>query len=762
MFSAIARLSTARPWAVLLFAATFLVNALVFGSGVADRLGNGGTDDPAAESTEAARLLDQHFPTSRSNLVLLVRAADGRTVDDRTIAQQGAQLTERLAFEPSLVGVTSYWQTGVADLKSRDGRYALVLARVQGDETAAAAVFDVIAPRYRGQTGDLVVRLGGATAVRDQVQSTIQEDIVRSELIALPLTLLILVWVFGSLVAALLPLAVGIVAILGTGGVLGLLSRATDVSIFAQNLTTALGLGLAIDYALFIVRRFREEQQAGADVRAAVTRTLATAGRTVLFSALTVAVSLAAMLIFPMYFLRSFAYAGISVVLLAAAAALLLLPALLVILGPRVDALDLRRLLRRRRAGTADRVAGQRWYGTATAVMRRAPVVTLLVTGVLVLLGLPFLRVEFGTTDDRQLPRGTEARAVQDTIRENFALRPTAVIDVVLAERTEPEALGDYAARLSALPTVAQVESPQGTYRGGARADAAGPADALRTDGGVAHLSVTPTADIEDISPESQALVRDLRAVAAPVPARVGGQAAALVDTRAAIGDRLPLAIGLIAATTFLLVFLMTGSVLIPLQALVLNALSLTAMFGAVVWIFQDGNGAGLLGFTQTGYIETSLPVLMFCVAFGLSMDYGVFLLSRIREEYERTGDNRSAIAFGIQRTGSLITAAAVILALVLAIIGTSRITNIKMLGLGVALAVLVDATVVRCLLVPAVMALTGRATWWAPSWLRRVHRRVGLREDGPAAAPPTTPARTPVAVAAGADDSTLTDPVAR
>lgn len=471
------------------------------------------------------------------------------------------------------------------------------------------------------------------------------------------------------------------------------------------------------------------------------------------------------MLLFPMYFLRSFGYAGISVVLLAAAAALLVLPALLMLLGRRINALDLRRLWRRR-SGAGPAPAGTPtggWARLATLVMRRAPAFTLLAAGLLILLGLPFLRVEFGTTDDRQLPVGAEARDVHDVIRAEFASRPTGVVEIVLPG-TAPEQvggqIGKYAAALSRLPGVAVVDTPIGPYRDGAPAGTGTPADALRAAGGTSHLSVTPDGDVEDISPESQDLVRAIRAVPAPFPAHVGGPAAELVDTQAAIGERLPWAVLLIGVTTLVLVFLLTGSVLVAVQTLVTGALSLTAMFGAVVWIFQDGNGSGLLGFTPTGYIETSLPVLMFCVAFGLSMDYGLFVLSRMKEEYARTGQHRQAVAFGIQRTGGLVTAAALILAVVLGAIGTSQITHTKLLGLGVALAVLVDATIVRCVLVPAMMALTGRASWWAPGPLRRLHARVGLHEAPPVATRLTLdPEPQPPVVAAAVSESAPSGP---
>ncbi|GAA1402458.1 MMPL family transporter [Kitasatospora putterlickiae] len=745
MLKRLGRAVTARPWSALLFVVVFLVNALVVGAGVTDRLHNGGTADPGSESARAAVLLEDSFPASSPNLVLQVSAKAGGSVDTPETAQAGARLGERLAFEPDVVGVTSYWQTGLEGLRSADRGTALILARIEGDENRAKEVFDRLAPRYRGSpTGleQLEIRLGGSVAVRDEMQATIADDLARAELIALPITLLILILVFRGLVAALLPLAVGICAILGTNAALRVITDFTEVSVFAQNLTTALGLGLAIDYALLIVRRFREERERGLEVRAAVAATLDTAGRAVLFSALTVAVSLSAMLVFPLYFLRSFAYAGISVVLIAAAAALILLPALLTLLGGRIDALKIRMPGRAARAARADRPTGMGWHRTATLVMRRAPLFALGITALLLFAGLPFLRVQFAAADDRQLPTGSESRVVQQSIRDGFTASATGVIDVVVhSEATSAtaaadpgrEALGRFAAELSALPGVTEVSTPLGDYRSGAATGASSPADSVRTGDGLGHLSVVPAAGRGDVSQANQDLVGEIRRAGAEFPGLrpvVGGQAASLVDSKHAIGVRLLPAGALIVGATLLLVFLLTGSLLIPLQAVLLNALSLTAMFGVVVWVFQDGNLSGLLGFTPTGAVETTLPVLMFCVAFGLSMDYGVFLLSRVKEEYGRGHDPRKAVADGIRHTGGLITAAALILSVVLVAIGTSRITNTKMLGLGVALAVLVDATVVRCLLVPAVMALGGHATWWAPAPLKRFQERFGLREE--------------------------------
>ncbi|WP_333776717.1 MMPL family transporter [Streptomyces sp. IBSBF 3136] len=709
------RFVTARPRLSLLVALVLTALAVLAGSGVADHLGSGGWEDPAAESTYATKALERGFPDSQPNLLLLVDSGRA-SVDDPAVAAEARRLAARLSAEHGVTGVGSYWQAAPAAataLRAKDGHEALIAARITGDENAMGKTLDRLAPRYRGAHGPVRVKVGGIVAVRHEMQTTIKEDLTRAEMIALPITLVLLVMVFGSAVAALLPLGIGIVAILGTNAVLRGLTAFTDVSVFALNLTTALGLGLAIDYALFIVRRYREELSAGADPLTAIGTTLRTAGRTVLFSALTVAVSLAAMMVFPQYFLRSFAYAGIAVVLLAAAAALILLPAALVLLGHRVNSLDLRRLLRRGREPGQPGTEGTAWARTATLVMRRAPVFALGTTVLLVILGLPFTGVRFGTADDRQLPSSAESHVVQQHLRDGFPGSPGGGLEVLAEGRATGTQYAAYKERVAALPEVVRVEGPL-------------------VHGDTAYFTVQPRGEAVDDA--AQRLVGDLRALKAPFTTEVTGTAAVLVDSKHAIGERLPWAGAFIAIVTLLLVFLLTGSVLIPLQAVVLNALSLTAMFGAVVWVFQDGHLSGWLGFTSPGSIETTLPVLMFCVAFGLSMDYGVFLLSRIKEEYDRTGDHNEAVRHGLQRTGGLITAAAVILAVVMVAIGTSRVTNTKMLGLGIALAVLMDAMVVRSLLVPAIMRLTGRATWWAPAPLRRFHRRFGLSEGEPAA----------------------------
>jgi RND superfamily putative drug exporter len=529
------------------------------------------------------------------------------------------------------------------------------------------------------------------------------------------------------MVAAALPLSVGVIAVVGTLALLRLLTGFTHVSTFALNLTTAMGLALAIDYSLFIVSRYREELRSGRDSDAAVMRTVQTAGRTVLFSALTVAASLAALLVFPLDFLRSFAYAGIGVVALAAVGATLVLPAVLSALGRRVD---LWRLFRPRER----EVTAGFWYRRARAVMRRPIPVIVAVVTLLVVLGLPFSRIQLGLTDARVLPAGTPVRAVDSALRADFASDDASALTVVAGSSGNPPGLGGpidrYAGSLSRVTGVSRVDALTGTYRGGVRVLGPTAASARFATPTATWLSVVLSVD--PLSPASERVVHVVRGAAAPFPVLVGGPSARLVDTKAAILGRLPLALLIIAVTTFVLLFLMVGSLLVPVKALALNILSLSATFGGLVWVFQDGHLSGFLRFTPTGTISVVIPMLLFCIAFGLSMDYEVFLLSRIKEEYDQSGDNDEAVAVGLERTGRIVTAAAVLLALVYIAFATSGVTVVKVLGLGLALAVVIDAFLIRLTLVPALMRVAGRANWWAPRAVRRLHLRVGIWEADP------------------------------
>jgi putative drug exporter of the RND superfamily len=720
---------------VLVVAVIALAIAGAFGGGVAKNLVGGGFENPGAESSKAKAILETQFGQGEPNLVFLARADSG-DVDDPAAAGAGRALTARLASTPGVAQAVSYWSLGSPPpLKSTQGDKALVLVRVEGDEDVARDRAAAIAEDVSGDDGPLSVAAGGETIVNDTVSKTVESDLRKAESIALPITLVLLVLVFGSVVAALLPLAVGILAIIGTFAVLQLLTSFTDVSIFSLNLTTAMGLGLAIDYSLFVVSRFREELAAGHSTSDAVSRTVRTAGRTVVFSAAAVAIALAAMLVFPITFFKSFAYAGIAVATLAAVGAVVILPALLAVLGPRVNKWA---VLHR----TATPPVGEGvWHRVATAVMRRPVPIATGAIAALLILGAPFLGIKFGLPDDRVLPPGDSVRTVQDALRDEFSSREAATLEVVApgAGAQDANALASYAVALSQVPGVARVDAASGSYIGGRLAAPPSAASARFTSSAGTWQSVVPS--VEPMSSAGERLVKDVRAAPAPVETKVGGPSAELVDSKSSLFARLPLAAGIIAGVTFVVLFLLFGSLLVPLKAVVLNLLSLTATFGAMVWIFQDGHLAGALNFTPTGTIAVVMPILMFCIAFGLSMDYEVALLSRIKEEHDHGADTTTSVARGLERTGRIVTAAAVLIAVVFVAFATSGVAFIKLFGIGLTLAVLVDAFLIRSTLVPAFMQLAGAANWWAPSPLRRFHNRFGISEhvdlDGPDVAAP-------------------------
>jgi RND superfamily putative drug exporter len=689
MFTRIGHLTVHRRRLVLALTVLFVFAAGAVGSGLFGRLGGGGFADPDAESSRAAAFLAE-AGTPAPELVLLVEAATG--VDDPAVAAAGRDLIAAVTAEPGVATVVSYWSRGnEPTLRSTDGHAALVVVDL-ADTAEADDLTATLAERYTGTRGPVIVREAGAHAIDTAIGAQLDTDLIRAESIAVPVTLLLLLIVFGGLVGAVLPLIVAAVAVAGAFLAVACVAQITEVSAYSINLMTGLGFGLAIDYSLFILTRFREELAAGRSTNDAVVRAVQTAGRTVAFSALTVAVSLSALLVFPLSFLRSFAYAGAAVVLSASAASLLTLPALLAVLGPRVKL---------PRAGRRPAV-GRFWFRLANAVMRWPVSVATGVVVVLLALGSPFLRVDPGLPSYQALPPGSDARQVAAMLDTRFAGDRTEEFAVVVPGVPTGPAMDEFAGQVRAVGGVATVE--------------------VRTSPAGSWLSVVPS--VVPRSPQGERLVRDIRAQEAPFRFAVGGDAAELVDAKAAIASRLPLALAVLALTTAVLLFAAFGSLLMPVKAIILNLLSLTATFGAMVWVFQDGHLSGLLGFTATGQLDVTMPILMFCVAFGLSMDYEVFLLSRIKEEYDRTGDNASAVATGLARTGGLITAAALLLAISFAAFGTSGMSFLKLMGIGLALAVLMDATVIRGLLVPAFMRLAGHANWWAPAPLRRLHHR--------------------------------------
>jgi uncharacterized membrane protein YdfJ with MMPL/SSD domain len=706
MFEALGRVMYRQRRWVLVGAVLFTAFAGLWGTKVFGDLSNGGFTDPHSESQRATDLAAATLGRTDADVVVVYRD-ETRTVDDPGFERA---VTGTLGALPAsrVAGVTAYWPDRLPSLVSTDRHATYAAVRLAG-ATDDARLADFRAVRDQLAVPGLRTTYGGVVGVSDEVNAQVKKDLAKAESLSMPILLVLLVLIFGSLAAASLPLAVGVLTILGSFTALRALTLVTDVSVFAINVITLLGLGLAIDYGLFVVSRFREELGRGRSVPDAVARTMATAGRTVAVSAVTVAVSLSSLLLFPQVFLRSMAFGGVAAVLLAMVFALTVLPALLAVLGHRVDALSIRR-----RRGTAG--DGRAWGRIAAGVMRRPVAVAVAVIALLVVLGLPFLRVTFGWVDARVLPAGAQARQAQEMLDRDFpgnAANPIQAILTLPEQATTPTgqaALTSYVAAVRALPGVTDAELT------GARD---------RTARVTVHFAG------QAVSGEARGLVDRIRALPAPAGGAVlvGGGSAAFADLLDGLGSRLPWMALFVALTTFVLLFLAFGSVVLPIKAILMNVLSLSATFGALVWIFQEGHLSGLLGFTSTGNIEATQPILLLAIAFGLSMDYEVFLLSRIREQYDLTGDNTRAVATGLQRTGSIITSAALLLIVVTGSFATSQVLFVKLIGVGLAIAIAVDATVVRALLVPATMRLLGRANWYAPGPLRRVYARYGIRE---------------------------------
>jgi RND superfamily putative drug exporter len=718
---------------VVIGAVLFVVVSAVLGRDVASRLSAGGFENPSSESVLTAKELLADFPAAGEPDFVVLVTARGGDVDDEAVADAGKQLTAELAADREVIEAASYWTLlDAPPLRSTDGRQALVIGTLRGDLGTRVETAERLSEEFTRRTPVIATEVTGLSEVARQVSERSEKDVQRAEIISMPITAVALVLVFGSIVAAGLPLAIGAVAVVGTLFALALISSATEVSIFALNLTTGLGLGLAIDYSLFIVSRYREELLSGASARVAVGRTMQTAGRTILFSAATVMISLLALLIFPFAYVRSFAYAGVAVVGLAAVAAIVVLPAVLVLLGPRVEK---GRLFKFR--GTSEHGF---WRRQAERVMRHPWPYAIVVSLLLVVLAIPFLRINLGQIDDRVVPPDVaSSRAAADQIREHFTSRENGALRVSLpgvSPTVDTQRIDALAKQLRDLPGVARVDAATGFYSadGTTIPPIAGSPLTTRFFSQQAPddtwINVVP--DIEPISSAGERLVRDVRASLDSPRFGVAGPSARLVDAKHTISSRLPYALGFIAFVTFLLLFLMTGSLLVPLKALALNILSLTATFGAMVFIIQDGRFADVLGYTPTGAIDTFTPLLMFCIAFGLSMDYEVFLLSRIKEEYDYDHDNERAVAVGLGKTGHIVTAAALVLTIVFLGLTTSEVVQVKLFGLGLALAVLVDAFLIRATLVPALMRLAGRVNWWAPRFVRRWHLRYGIWENEP------------------------------
>ncbi|MFF8387381.1 MMPL family transporter [Streptomyces kanasensis] len=762
--AALARWAVRRNRLVLAAAALFVAVAGFLSSGVSAHLGAGGW---IAEDTPSARvrgMLGQAPHGGMPPLLLLARTAG--SVDDASARAAGVRLVEDLRHEAGVTGVDSYW-TGPVDpatedlpspppdplLRSTDGRTALVALWFEEGGQTRLDVTERVLTRAAEHDGPLETQAAGQAAFTRALQFHSEQDLLRTELLAMPATLVLLILVFGSIPAALLPLAVGAVAVTGTTAILRAIATVTPVSAFALSLTTAVGLALAVDYSLFVVARYREERASGLPHDQAVVHALRTAGRTVAVSAAVVAASLLGLLLFPLTLMRSLAIAGISVVLLAAVASLLVIPAALARFGERVANRDI--LARRRRAARN----AARWHALATAVMRRPLAVFTLTSGLLLLLALPFRDVAFSLSDERALPpHSPVVRAVQD-LRTDFPQVGTEV-DVVLPDwhptgRDGAARLDAYARRLSSLPGVQGLRTATGTYLDGkplgplctpsAAPAPKSPCTGLRqftlSSGTWLAISSQP----RPYSPQGIDLLRSIRTQPAPAPAITGGVTAEFLDTRTVVLQRLPGALTAVVLGTLALLLVFTRSLFLPVKALLVNALSLTAAFGAMVYIFQQGHLRWLVGdFTTTGTTDLMLPLIAFFLAFGLSMDYEILLLARISEAYHRTRDTTRATAEGLQAAAPLFTASAAVVLVVLLALAATEVTMVKVIAVTVASSVLLDAAVIRPLLVPAVMKLAGAANWWLPAPLRR---RLPYHPDLP-------PPRLPTASVTAADTS--------
>jgi RND superfamily putative drug exporter len=687
------------------------VLAGAFGFGVAKRLSPYGADDPATQSVQAKDRFQA--ATGRQidpGVVALVQSGDVHTAAARARVNQVAH---ELRGGPDVAAVSSFYSTRNAAMVSRDGRSTYVLAYFKPlSDKALKDAAQQIEDQFKGQRD---VKLGGAAVANAQVNTKVSQDLAHAELLAFPIILLLSLLFFRSLVAALLPPLLGGLAIVATFFALRVVSSFADMSVFALNFVTGMGLGLAIDYSLFMVSRYREEAAKTGFGPEALKRTLQTAGRTIVFSSLTIAAAVASLAVFPQRFLYSMGIAGAIVALMAATLALTVLPALLAVLGPRVNALAPKRL---QRASDRDARPDEHgaWYRLSRLVMRRPGRIAIASAALLIVLGIPFWGIKFIQADARVLPGAASARQVDNSLNARFAPNRTEPLQVVVGLPARDRRVRALAARIATLPGVSAVAPPQ----------AAGPNNAL--------VAVAPSHGA--LSDPTQRLVKDVRAIRAPFYLAVAGQTASFVDLEHSLAVHLPLVLTIVICSTLIILFLMTGSVVLPVKAVLMNFLSLSAMLGILVWIFQDGHLQGLLGFHSAGALDATQPIFLFAVGFGLATDYGVFLLSRIKEARDAGASDSEAVAIGLERTGRIVTAAAILFAVAIGAFATSQIVFIKELGIGAALAVLIDASIVRALLVPSLMELLGAWNWWAPKPLRRLHARIGLREGPPLPAP--------------------------
>lgn len=706
----LARLGTRRPWWVVIGAIVVLALGIVVGGPLTGSLSAGGFEDPNAEFVAAQeRLAEATGANPDADVIALV---DPGTAIDSAQGRAAVEKTAATISENDAVAtVITPFNGGGTALVSNDGDKAYLVASFKPIDDQATS--DAAVELQDAFAGDPTVKLGGAAVVQDQTSTIISEDLARAELFAFPILFLLSLWVFRGVVAALLPTLMGMLVIFATFLSLGLIAQATTISVFALNLAIGLSLGLAIDYSLLIVSRYREEIAQRGPGLEALTRTLQTAGRSVLFSAITVAAALAGLMIFPQNFLFSMGLSGVLVATLAAASALVVLPAVLALLGTRVNKGAPKRW--KQQTAEADKLLEKGfWYRLSRAVMKRPGIVAAVTAAALILVALPAFRTSFGSVDASVLPSSASARQVADTLDEQFPQdRSTPIYAAV---KTPGDVAGApevtaYAEELASLPGAAGL---------------AGPPQAVGDE--TWRIDILPAS--APLSSESKQLVDDMRAVPTDLDVEIGGLTASFVDQQDSLAAHLPWSILIIAVVTLVALFMMTGSVILPIKAVIMNLLTLGATLGLMVLIFQDGRFTTILNYDPNGVLDLTMPILLGAIVFGLSTDYAVFLLSRIKEAKDAGLPNEEAVAVGLQRTGRIVTAAALLFAVAIGAFVTGEIKLIKELGLGTALAVLIDATIIRAFLVPSLMGLLGDWNWWAPKPLRRFHDRFGWKED--------------------------------
>ncbi|MDO9355407.1 MAG: MMPL family transporter [Solirubrobacteraceae bacterium] len=723
MFERLIRLALGRSRAVLIGAFVFFLLGGAYGGGLAAKLAP--SDPfvaPASPSAKANELFENvaGFRAAPGVLLLLktkdgVRTQEGMRLVRKISRRAGRDKAVRRVADVR-DGDEAYEKAKkkgredeVGSFVSKDGKmtYVAVFVAPGEDENAVA---DRLAQSFAPEIASGQVMIGGAGPAGFAIAEQVVTDLAAAEQIAFPILFVMMLFVFRGLVAALLPMFVGILTIFGTLSLLRLVNEAIPLSVYALNLTVGLGLGLAIDYSLFVVSRYREELSKGLTPRVAISQTIHTAGRTVFFSSLTVAAALVSLGVFPQQFLYSMAIAGCITALMASSISLIALPALLLALGHKVNALAPKRWQH------AEQKDGSGvWYHLSHWVMKHALLVTLVTSTSLLIVGSPFLRINFTGLDARVVPDGLPSKTIDTALRTDFASAASEPISVVLSPlpATETKAVDAYVARIKKLPNIKSIGEPLSIP----------PAQTWQFD-------VNPIA--ASLDPQTLKLIEELRSIKAPGPSYVGGQTARFVDQQAALGHGLPIAMVIIGFATMTILFLMTGSVLLPIKSLIMNILAISAAFGIMVWIFQDGRFEGVLGYTSQGGIEATMPLLLLALAFGLSTDYGVFLLTRIKEGRDHGLSNEEAVAIGIQRTGKIITAAGLLFCIAIGAFATSKIIFIKQVGVGTTAAVMLDAVVVRALLVPALMKLLGDWNWWSPAPLRKLHDRLGIDESAP------------------------------